>query len=207
MPDHREIEVKFVLTDPAAVRAALQQLGAAFCGAHYELNIRLDDDARSLTANRRVLRLRRIESERGVTEVLTVKMPQEDADPSFSIRREIELEVSDGAALLAALEVLGYQPYWRYEKHRETFRWGAVEAVIDHLPYGWFMELEGPEEGIRELAGQLGLRLEDGLALSYAAIFDNVTRALGLEAADLTFEAFADIVVPPAAYRGEPAGR
>jgi adenylate cyclase class 2 len=204
MPDRQEIEVKFALSDPAALREALREVGAESQGAHAEMNVRLDDAGRSLTGRGIVLRLRRTDSSGGVAHILTVKTPAPDsaAGPDLSARREIELGVEDGEAMLAALAVLGYAPYWRYEKRRETFVWRDVEIDLDHMPYGWFVELEGAPEGIRNLAARLGFDLSDGLTISYSEIFDNVCRVLNLEHRDLTFDAFAGVDVPPEAYRG-----
>jgi adenylate cyclase class IV len=61
MTDHNEIEVKFYLTDPQAMRASVLRLGAASQGRHFETNIRFDDAPRSLNARGVVLRLRRAE--------------------------------------------------------------------------------------------------------------------------------------------------
>jgi adenylate cyclase class 2 len=203
MPDQQEVEIKFVLQAPDVIREKLVGLGAIPHGRHTELNIRLDDSTHSLTGHGIVLRLRRLETADGkVNHLLTVKTPGAGDNVDFSVRREIELEVSDGTAMLSALEVLGYSPYWCYEKRREVFSIGSVEAVIDEMPYGWFLELEGPPSDIRVLAGELGFDMADGLTLSYAQIFDNVRRALQLDITDLTFEAFKGISVDPQAYRG-----
>jgi len=200
MPDQLETELKFIIAAPEAARAALIRLGASIEGRHVEENIRLDDQGRSLTARGIVLRLRRVEHDGKVRAILTVKTPGEMGD-AFKSRREIELEVSDGPAAIAALDVLGYRPYWRYEKRREVFHLRGVEADLDELPYGWFLELEGPEEGIRTLADQMGLDPADGLTLSYAEIFHNVRAGMKLSVADLTFAAFEGISVDPRYYR------
>lgn len=202
MPKRQEIELKFAVSDAAAMRNALERVGAVSQGMWEEQNVRLDDAERSLSARGIVLRLRHTRSVRGEAHILTVKMPQPDADTAFSVRWEAEVAISDAEAMLAALAMLGYTPYWRYEKRREVFHWGEVEAALDEMPFGWFLELEGPPQAIRDLAARLGLRLEDGLTLSYAAIFDNVRQVLGLDIHDLTFEAFAGVEVPAYAYRG-----
>jgi adenylate cyclase class 2 len=201
MPIQQEIEIKFVLDDPASMRASLLALGAAPHGRCFENNLRLDDLAHTLTERHIVLRLREEERPESHITRLTVKTPIEAVDKSLSHRNEIELEVGDGSAMLAALDVLGYRPYWRYEKRRETFSWHEVEAVIDEMPFGWFLEIEGSSEGIAELAGSLGLDLADGLAISYARIFDNVCRALKRDIGNLTFDAFRGIKVDPWMYR------
>ncbi len=202
MPEHEEIEIKFLLDDPDVVRNALVRLGAISHGRRYEMNIRLDDAARSLTERGIVLRLRRIEAEEGSSHLLTIKTPGSSINPLLSVRREIELEVSDGAAMLAGLEVLGYRPAMRYEKRRETFVLGQAEVVIDQMPFGWFLEIEGSEADIRALVGQLGFNLTQGIRLSYSQMFENVRRSLDLATTDLTFEKFDGVKVPPQAYLG-----
>lgn len=203
MPDQQEIETKFVLGNPEEIRARLMELGASSHGRHTESNIRLDDNARSLSSNNLVLRLRTTQMNGETKHLLTLKVPVDHPDQTFRVRREIETYCSDRDAMLSTLEVLGYTPFWRYEKRREIFSWAGVEAVIDELPYGWFLELEGQQANIRSLAGQLGLKIEDGLALSYAEIFFNVRLALGLDITDLTFEAFEGIHVSPDCLRGK----
>ena len=202
MPDYQEIEIKFALDDPAAVRSQLHQLGAVPQGRHYENNLRLDDANHTLASKHVVLRLRRIEAPDGSCARLTVKSPATSSDGSLSVRNEAETEIGDGAAMLKALELLGYTPYWRYEKRRETFAWNEVEAVIDELPMGWFLEIEGSPEGIRALAEKLGFDMADGITASYARIFEEVCRMLKIAATDLTFDAFnKDITIDPQIYQ------
>src|SRR5574341_2548609 len=176
MPDHHEIEIKFVLSDPQQVRTALIQLGAKSSSVHQEYNIRLDDRERALAARGIVLRLRRIEAGGETRHILTVKTPIKGGDPALSTRREIELEVDDADAMLEALAVLGFEPYWSYEKRRESFRRGGVMAEIDETPIGWFLEIEGSPEIGRALAGALGLDMAQGIRESYAQLFAKVQR-------------------------------
>lgn len=204
MPDQSEIEIKFPVSDPNAIRQLLLRVGAGSQGRHFENNIRLDNPDRMLSSRKLVLRIRQIVfDDRPRQSYLTVKLPGEtDSQYSLSVRREIETQVSDGDAMLAALAVLGYEPYWRYEKRRETYLWQGLKAELDELPFGWFLELEGAPHEIVELASRLGLDMKDGLTLSYAAIFENVKSALGLLVTDLTFDSFAGISVEPRHYSG-----
>jgi adenylate cyclase, class 2 len=196
MVDHIETEIKFYLPDPAAMRVRLLGLGAVCHGEHAEYNIRLDDTAGSIEARKMVLRIRSMTTDAGTTHLLTVKA-HEDSMPDLSSRREIELEIADGNAMVAALAVLGYTPYFIYEKRRETFDLHGCEVVIDEMPYGWFMEIEGTADAIRARVDELGLDLADGFTCGYSRIFANVVRALGLDITDLTFEAFEGISVEP----------
>jgi adenylate cyclase, class 2 len=199
MPDQLETELKFIVHDPDGLRGRLLGLGAVLKGRHAEENIRLDDGSRSLTSRKTALRLRRVEQGAETRSILTVKTPGASGG-TFKSRREIELEVSDGPAMLTALGVLGFAPYMRYEKRREVFALDEVEADLDELPYGWFLELEGPAQAIRALAARLGLDPADGLTSSYAEIFDNVRAGMKLAMVDLTFAAFEGIAVDPRFY-------
>jgi adenylate cyclase class 2 len=187
-----EIEVKFILDDPDAVRSHLLQLGAVSHGRHTELNIRLDDDQHNLSKRLTVLRVRHITASNQVSSVLTVKTPAQSSDPALSTRREIELSVGSGPEMIAALEVLGFKPYLSYEKRREIYSLDDVEVVIDELPFGWFVELEGKEETIRELSRRLNFDLAESLSLSYAECCQIVRQKLGLSTTEITFEALKD---------------
>lgn len=201
MPVQQEVEVKFVLHDPGATRQALLDRGAQSKGIHYEMNARLDDSIQSLRRQGTVLRIRRMEKDGKTDHILTVKTPITDFDPLFGARNEFEFTADDGEALMLSYQALGYSPYWRYEKRRETLIFDdGLEVVLDEMPFGWFMEVEGSPELIRALADYLGLHMEDGITVSYAVICENVCRRLGIEMADLTFEAFAGVEVPPDAY-------
>jgi predicted adenylyl cyclase CyaB len=90
---------------------------------------------------------------------LTFKGPATIQDGVKS-RREVELGVDDDRALRTLLEALGYAPSVRYLKRRESWRLDGVEIALDTLAFGIFCELEGPEERIRALAKQLGLRVD-----------------------------------------------
>jgi adenylate cyclase class 2 len=198
MADHLEIEVKFVVDNPDDLRRQLLDIGARSKGLVEEENLRLDDAAQSLTRRGDVLRLRQNKQSGVIIEqVLTVKSPVAGDDPALQVRRELETGYDNQEMMLAALAVLGYAPYWRYEKRRETFHLNDTLVMLDHLPYGWFLEIEGTPTSIRETAEALGFALEDGLAISYATIFENVGRALGGGPSDLTFAAFENIQVEP----------
>jgi adenylate cyclase class 2 len=197
MVDHIETEIKFYLPDPQGMREKLLAMGAVCHGRHDEYNIRLDDAAGSIEARQMVLRIRRMTTNGSATWLLTVKA-HENTMSDLSSRREIELEIADGNVMVAALTVLGYTPYFIYEKRRETFDLRGCEVMIDEMPYGWFLEIEGAADAIRSRVGELGLDLADGLTCGYSKIFANVVGAMDLDIRDLTFEAFEGIIVAPA---------
>ncbi len=148
-----EVEKKYRLTREQAERvsARLREIGAALCGAEFEENTLYQ--GAGLDPQRSALRLRRA----GGRAVLTYK--ERDASASEIKRhREEETQVENAGALAAILAALGYRPALVYEKRREVWRVGAVEVVVDELPFGLYLEIEGEEETILEAERSLGLK-------------------------------------------------
>jgi adenylate cyclase class 2 len=73
-------------------------------------------------------------------------------------QREDETRVGDPEAMELILDALGFTPALVYEKRRETWALGKTEIVIDELPFGLFMEIEGTEQGIRDVESKLAIK-------------------------------------------------
>jgi adenylate cyclase class 2 len=73
-------------------------------------------------------------------------------------QREEETDVADPEAMEAILEALGFTAALVYEKRRQTWRLGKTEIVIDVLPFGLFMEIEGRVNEIKAVERKLGLK-------------------------------------------------
>jgi Adenylate cyclase, class 2 (thermophilic) len=73
-------------------------------------------------------------------------------------RIEFETSVSDVDATESIIERLGYKLTAVYEKRRKYWRMGTVEVVLDELPFGLFMEIEGTVEEIDRAEQALGLK-------------------------------------------------
>lgn len=136
-----EIEKKYRLSKQQRVALArrLPEIGAKFEGEEFEENVLYD--GAGLKGRNCVLRLRRMDGRA----ILTYKerLPSTSATKH---QREEETSVEDADAIHRILEALGYRPKAIYEKKRQTWRLDAVEVVLDELPFGLFMEIEGPEE-------------------------------------------------------------
>lgn len=157
-----EIEKKYRLTrkQREEVLLRLPKIGAKREGEEFEVNTLYTGD--TLDVTRSVLRLRRI----GNRGVLTYK---QSLPPRLDMkhRREDETRVDDPEAMELILEALGYTPALIYEKRRETWRLAQTEIVIDELPFGLFMEIEGSEKDIREVESKLAIKRLKTEALSY----------------------------------------
>ncbi len=147
-----EIEKKYRLTGDhrEQVRERLRELGAEREGEEFEVNTLYA--GATLETGHSVLRLRRI-GERGI---LTYK-ERVDSSSDLKHQHEDETRVDDPDAMDAILKDVGFRPALVYEKRRETWRLGNTEIVIDELPFGLFMEIEGSEQGIREVEGKLAI--------------------------------------------------
>ncbi len=66
--------------------------------------------------------------------------------------------MDDPDAMEAILARLGFFPALVYEKRRETWTLGKTEIVIDELPFGLFMEIEGAEQDIRDIESMLAIK-------------------------------------------------
>lgn len=184
--DSIEIEVKFHVPDPGLMRDRILATGATFCGRHFETNIRFENKTRSLRDQGILLRLRKDNQIR-----LTFKSPPPGGgEKDFKMHRELEVQVDDFDTTVAILEGLGFQQEQTYEKWRETFHLGDTEILIDTMPYGKFLEIEGEKSSIRNLAKRLHMRWEERILLNYLEIFEIIRREEKLPFNDITFENF-----------------
>ena len=188
---HEEIEVKFLIEDLAAMRQRLVALGATLTAPRtYEENLLFDTPDGQLRRQSRLLRLRRDQRKR-----LTYKEPPTRPDSDFKIMQEYEIEVSDFDQAHAILTKLGFALSLRLEKYRETFTYQGAEIVLDEVPFGTFMEIEGSQEAIRAIGAALGLDFDARLVSSYVDIFDTVCTTYKLPATDITFAAFRSLAI------------
>jgi adenylate cyclase class 2 len=147
-----EIEKKYRLTPEqrGALSQRLREVGARLQGKEFEENT-LYAGGR-LDPRRQVLRLRRV----GGAAIFTYK-ERHESQSAIKHQREDETRVEDAAALDAILDALGYRPALVYEKRRATWHVCQTEVLLDELPFGLFVEIEGEEDDIKEVENLLEL--------------------------------------------------
>jgi adenylate cyclase class 2 len=190
MSRHHETEIKLEVRDPRALRRRLRELGfRAVEARHFETNAMFDFPDLRLWKARCLLRLRRADKHWFVT---FKEAPLRSR--RYKIRREIDVRVEDGALLREVLETLGLREAFRYEKYRTVYTREAggskTEApllVYDETPIGNYLELEGPQRWIDQVAGQLGYRPEDYITASYASLYRQKCRAGGEKPGNMVF--------------------
>ena len=187
----QETEAKFYVQDLGRVKSQLGKLGARIIQERVlETNIRFDLPGAPLRAKGRVLRLRYDTEVRLTYKSASVK------EQGVLSREEIEFVVEDFEKAKHFLEALGYQKLVYYEKYRTTYEWNKTHIMLDELPYGNFVEIEGETiETIHGVTDQLNLQWETAIGTSYNALFDRVRRALQLPFHDLSFSNFEGINV------------
>lgn len=149
-----EIEKKFILSNDRReqVLANLKELGAKYVSDDFEENTLYQGGI--LSEKEAVLRVRKIS---GKT-VLTYKQPIEnDSDAKHQI--EYETNVEDAGELENIIESLGFEKALVYEKRRQTWVFRETEIVLDELPFGQYMEIEGSLTTIAE--AEMLLDIED----------------------------------------------
>ena len=195
-----EIELKFPVSDPAALQALLPGLGFHLeTPRTFEHNTLYDTPTRDLRARKQILRLRQY----GPLCILTHKR-QPDRDPidttRYKIRIETETVVAEGSALAEIFLQLGYAPAFVYEKYRTEWSHPIspdsttlAHLVIDETPIGNYAELEGPTDWIDRTLADLGVDPATCLTDSYGKLFTDWKTRATHPAENLTF---AEITAP-----------
>lgn len=190
-----EHEIKLLVPGLEAVERALQAAGAPLTAPRVlEVNVRYDTANHSLTRANQVLRLRRDSRTR-----LTYKdeSTSTSAISSGRTRFEAEVDVSNFDAMAMILSRLGYVPYMIYEKYRTTYTLEGAEVVLDELPFGTFVEIEGDSATIDAVIQRLDLAAMPVIVPGYVGLFEAIKTQMGLKMTDLTFGAFKGITVDP----------
>ena len=178
-----EIEAKFYLRHLEDIRKRVIAHDALLKTTRLlERNLRFDTPDRELAGKKHVLRLRQDNRT-----TLTFKRPRGQVET----RDEFEIEIDDFESGRKILEALGYAVTTLYEKYRETYQIDFIQVMLDELPFGCFVEIEGPSiESIRQMSDQLGLPWERRVQASYVELFDRIRRPLAIDFEQITFENF-----------------
>ena len=181
----QETEVKFYVRQIKRVEGRLQALGARLIQARvHEVNLRFDLPDGSLRREEKVLRLRQDTQTR-----LAYKGPSQQTDGVLS-RVEFETAVDDFEAARDLLEALGYSVVATYEKYRSTYELGALHIMLDELPYGDFVEIEGPDvTALQKVSEELGLDFSTAIPANYLILFERLCQVRELNPTQLTFPA------------------
>ena len=178
-----EREIKLRFQSAAEARAAILGTGATpVRGRRMQEDCLLDTADERLRALRSVLRVRMDQGR----SLLTYKGPVQPSP--WKLREERETVVADGETMLYILERLGFTVWFLYQKYREEF--GFLDAVIalDETPIGTFVEIEGSEKAIADVAGALGRTERDFIVDSYRGLYVQHCEAASRAVGDMVFD-------------------
>lgn len=179
-----EREVKLRFATAAEARDAVIAAGAVpLLGRRLQEDALFDTPGELLRSKRSALRLRR---ENGSSRI-TFKGPVQPE--GMKVREELETIIGDGEVVRRVLEELGLRVWFRYEKYREEFSHQDVIVAIDETPVGVFVEIEGTEHGITEMAALLGRSASDFVLHSYYSLFQMHREAAGAAGHHMVFDA------------------
>jgi adenylate cyclase class 2 len=188
-----ETELKLYILDLRQVEARLKKLGAELIQPRQlETNLRFDQPGLSLERGKKALRLRFDTQAR-----LTYKGPSTLINGALS-RIELEITVDDFNTTIRLLEALGYHITVKYEKQRTTYKYQNCHIMLDELPIGNFVEIEGSDPGcFSSVARDLGLNSQKAIPMSYIELFNHACKEHGFDKTKLTFAAFEKTTVKP----------
>lgn len=190
MNSRHETEVKLAVRDSRALKRRLAQMGFRPAKPrHFESNQLFDFPSLRLRRAGCLMRLRFA----GGRAVLTFKGAAVGS-AKYKIRPEIETEVDDGKRLWQILESIGLEATFRYEKYRTTYALAGEpkeshDLVYDETPIGNYLEIEGPERWIDQVARQLGYSQQDYVTSSYGRLYLEYCQQKRKKPGDMVFPA------------------
>jgi len=180
----QEIEIKFPLKDRAELTRKLRDIGAERLYAEtFEDNIVLDRRG-ELKTKGALLRVRKF----GKYSIATYKGPM-SIDGGVKSREEVQTGVESFELAIELFDSLGFKPVFRYQKYREVWRFRGAEVVIDRTPIGDYFEIEGSVDLIREIAGALGMNMDQAVRQTYADLYRIARRTRGDLPEHMVFQA------------------
>lgn len=155
-----EIETKSPCADLRAVENILMEMGAKLAGRRRQIDIYLSHPLRDFASTDEALRVRK-ETEAAS---LTYKGPKIDEDTKS--REELKVGISDGDALMAIFDRLGFKESGRVGKLRTIYSVSGISVCLDSVSgLGDFVELEfeggdldAGKKAILSMMRELGLK-------------------------------------------------
>jgi adenylate cyclase, class 2 len=205
----RETEIKLKIDNPKSFLRRLSKLGAKpSIPRTHELNLIFDTPDGGLAKHGQLLRIRTetpvaaskkspprtLLTFKSPPGQLAIGAPAPPAERRHKVREEIELVLTDAAALQKIFQGLGLRGWFRYEKFRTTYKLPARDfwaknllIELDETPLGTFVELEGPGDAIDRAARELGYSVKDFVLKNYLVLYLDDCRRRNVPPGDMLF--------------------
>jgi adenylate cyclase, class 2 len=162
-----EKEVKFKIKNSDEIKKKLEKLKAKCEGSSFQRTIRFENNGK-LKEQGLFLRVRS-----GFKNTITLKSKIKGASEHIYQREEIELEISDIEKMREIIKRIGFNDEMIMEKYRTKYKINDCEVVIDKLPFGDYIEIEGEEEKIFDLINTLKLDKNKLINKTYWDLFED----------------------------------
>lgn len=165
-----EIEIKFKILNSSQldkIKEVLDSICDKKLDRVFEKTIRFDTKDMFLEKHNKFIRVRS-----GYKNSITFK--KKIVTSYFKEREETEFEIEDIEKMTKILNELGFDNNLIMEKYRQKWIVGDLEIVIDELPFGIFIEIEGEKEDITKMIEKLDLKSSESSNLTYWDIWDKL---------------------------------
>ncbi|WP_158264257.1 class IV adenylate cyclase [Amycolatopsis sp. CA-126428] len=169
-----EVEKKYALPDPAALKTKLEELGAKPAEPTRQIDAYYNAPHRDFLAPEAISEWLRIRTEeRGSSVNFKVWHPIDSITKTHA--DEYETRIEDPEAIRRMFQALGFTPLVTVDKTREEWRLADVEVVFDHVEHaGDFVEFEF--KGEADNVADATTRLQDFIKSLGVELGDTVNR-------------------------------
>lgn len=179
--EYIEKEIKFKIENLTKLIEDLKKHKAKLLNKSKEKTIRLDTLGRDLEKKGIFLRVRA-----GSKNTITLKEKVGD-NKEVRSRKETEFEIQDVEAMAYILERLGFNFPRVMEKYRVNLRYKGTRLSIDELFFGFYLEIEGPEDKIEVVARELSFNPEEKILATYWDILEEFNKNNKTKKKDIIF--------------------
>jgi len=164
-----EVEVKLQVRDASGIPSRMAEIGARLLHPReFEDNHLYDFPDRALLKQGGMLRVRAT----GRGTLLTYKDGAR-IEAGAKVREEVEtgLAAAEAGPLAEIFRRIGMEVIFRYQKYRTTWQVDDSLVTLDETPIGFYLEIEGPRDGIDAVATRLGYSTIDYIPHSYRDLY------------------------------------
>lgn len=177
-----ETEYKFEIQkeDIKHYQEVLKKLGFTQEERMYEKNTMFDNPNEIMQQTNGRIRLRSIKGVHSTKYEFCYKKPLANTGgPKQEIEYQVEFQDGD-ENFVKILNMMEFTESTSYERYRTKIKSKNIEVVIDEYPFACFIEIEGEEYDIKEIAKKIGFSLEQHLNEPCDTLFSNWRNKKGL---------------------------
>jgi adenylate cyclase class 2 len=177
-----ETELKFETNEPEKVLSVLISLGAKTISRNKQKTIRFDTSNHDLEQKGVFIRVRSEGDENTIT--LKEKIGN---DETVRQRKETEFKIEDLDKMSYIIEKLGFDYVLIMEKYRIELTYKDSHICIDEMPFGFYVEIEGEETDINNIAHELGFKPEEKIIVTYWDLFEDWKKDKDIQGQNIVF--------------------